>query len=184
MGNCYQSNCDPCTPDSTAINQLVRNAANYARQANTYSVNAENSATNAENSFLQFNSFYLGAFSTPPTTDNEGGAIQEGALYWNTTNTEMYVYQGGAWFPVNVPLGFDQFTNFTTSGTTAPRNLFNRLTDYVSVKDFLCDDGWSVTGDGIHEDTTGIRAASASAKFIYIPSGSETVTSQMNIHKI
>jgi hypothetical protein len=183
MGNCYQSNCDPCTPDSTAINQLVRNAANYARQANTYSVNAENSATNAENSFLQFNSFYLGAFSTPPTTDNEGGAIQEGALYWNTTNTEMYVYQGGAWFPVNVPLGFDQFTNFTTSGTTNPRNLFNRLTDYVSVKDFLCSDGLPVAGDGIHDDTTGIRAAVDAANSIYFPAGSYRVTSQIYITK-
>ena len=178
MGNCYQSNCDPCTPDSTAINQLVRNAANYARQSQTYSVNSANSATNSENSFLQFNKYYLGAFSVAPTTDNQGGAIQEGALYWNTVDSEMYVYDSGVWVTVNEPAPyFDQFTTFATSGTTAPRNLFNRLTDYVSVKDFLCSDGQPVAGDGVHDDTTGIQSAINASRSVYFPEGRYLVTS-------
>jgi hypothetical protein len=146
MGNCHQSNCDPCTPDSTAINQLVRNAANYARQSQTYSVNSENSATNAENIINQglvdieqilndFEELYLGAKNADPTTNNQGGPLQVGALYWNSVSNELKVWNGSVWQTTI----FNQFSLFLTNGTTEQRNLFNRLTDGVTPKDFGAD---------------------------------------------
>lgn len=40
---------------------------------------------------------YLGAKSDPPTTDNEGNPLQEGALYWNTSLNAMFVWDGAFW---------------------------------------------------------------------------------------
>jgi hypothetical protein len=47
----------------------------------------------------------------------------------------------------------------TSTGSNAPRSLANRFADVINVKDFLCDDGSPVAGDGVHDDTTGIQAA-------------------------
>ena len=40
---------------------------------------------------------YLGAFGTAPTTDNDGGALAIGMLYFHTGSTTMYVWDGVAW---------------------------------------------------------------------------------------
>jgi hypothetical protein len=44
-----------------------------------------------------FDSRYLGAKSSDPTVDNDGDALIEGALYFNTTDSDMRVYTGSAW---------------------------------------------------------------------------------------
>ena len=103
MGNCSStSNCNPCGPDFSAINQLATKTASYARQANTY-------ATNAENSWLEFNALYLGAFAVAPTVDNEGDPLQVGALYWNTVSNTIFVWNGTTWVENG---NFNEFTNF------------------------------------------------------------------------
>jgi hypothetical protein len=109
MGNCSStSNCNPCGPDFSAINQLATKAGAYARQANTY-------ATNAENSWLEFNALYLGAFAVAPTVDNEGEPLQVGALYWNTGSNTMFAWNGTTWVENG---NFDEFTNFPLTYTT------------------------------------------------------------------
>lgn len=40
---------------------------------------------------------YLGPFSSNPTTDNDGGALSAGLLYFNTASQEMRVYNGSGW---------------------------------------------------------------------------------------
>jgi hypothetical protein len=143
MGNCSStSNCNPCGPDFSAINQLATKAGAYARQANTY-------ATNAENSWLEFNALYLGAFAVAPTVDNEGDPLQTGALYWNTGSNTMFVWNGTIW----VAADFNEFTPFLATGTTTPRNLVTRTADVVNVKDF------GAVGDGVADDTAAIQAA-------------------------
>lgn len=46
-----------------------------------------------------FDDRYLGAKAVAPTLDNDGDALIDGALYYNTTNNSMYVYDLGttAW---------------------------------------------------------------------------------------
>jgi len=44
-----------------------------------------------------FDDRYLGAKASEPTTDNDGGALITGALYFDTTNTVTRVYTGSAW---------------------------------------------------------------------------------------
>jgi hypothetical protein len=109
MGNCSStSNCNPCGPDFSAINQLATKAGAFARQANTY-------ATNAENSWLEFNALYLGAFAVAPTVDNEGDPLQVGALYWNLGSNTMFAWNGTVWVENG---NFDEFTNFSLPSAT------------------------------------------------------------------
>jgi hypothetical protein len=172
MGNCSStSNCNPCGPDFSAINQLATKAGAYARQANRYSIDAANSAINAENAFLEFNALYLGAFDVAPTTDNEGDPLQVGALYWNSVSSEMFVWDGTIWLPD----AFNEFTPFTATGTTFARNLVTRESDLVNVKDF------GAVGDGVTDDTAAIQSAidavyAVGGGTVYFPSGEYLVS--------
>jgi len=40
---------------------------------------------------------YLGAKASDPTLDNDGDALATGALYFNTTDDKLYVYNGTTW---------------------------------------------------------------------------------------
>jgi len=160
MGNCSStSNCNPCGPDFSAINQLATKAGAYARQANTYSVDAQNA-------WLEFNALYLGSFDTAPTSDNEGNPLQEGALYFNSVSNQMFVWQGASW----IDFDFDEFTPFLATGTTFARNLVTRSADVINVKDF------GAVGDGVTDDGPAFRLArdyveSNGGGVIYVPSG-------------
>ena len=73
------------------------NAATSESNAATSEANALTSANNAAASFDSFDDRYLGAKSTAPTLDNDGNALLEGALYWNSVADVLYVWDGSAW---------------------------------------------------------------------------------------
>ena len=50
--------------------------------------------------FDQFDDTYLGSKSADPTTDNDGQGLHAGDLYYNTTDSEMRVYDGNTWSAV------------------------------------------------------------------------------------
>ena len=74
-----------------------RNEAEAFRNtAETHKNSAAASATAAANSFDSFDDIYLGAKSSAPSTDNDGDALQTGALYFDTTAGKMFVYDGSS----------------------------------------------------------------------------------------
>ena len=54
-------------------------------------------------SFDSFDDRYLGAKGSDPSVDNDGGALLTGALYFNTTSSQMRVYTGSAWEVAYLP---------------------------------------------------------------------------------
>ena len=82
---------------------------------------ASTSATAAAASYDNFDDRYLGAKSgSDPTLDNDGDALVDGALYFNTTNNVMMVYDlGGTTWNRTTPTTTDQGHINTVSGIQA-----------------------------------------------------------------
>ena len=78
---------------ATSASNAATSESNAASSAST----ASTAATNAAASYDAFDDRYLGAKSSAPSVDNDGNALLTGALYWNTTASQMYVWTGSAW---------------------------------------------------------------------------------------
>ena len=81
----------------TAAETAQTNAETAETNAEGYATAAASSASSAATLYDNFDDRYLGTKSSAPTLDNDGNALLTGALYFDTTDTEMYVYTGSAW---------------------------------------------------------------------------------------
>ena len=94
-------------------------AAGSATSASGSASAAAASATSAAASFDSFDDRYLGAKASDPTTDNDGNPLLTGALYWNSTVSEMRVFNGTAWVAAYLPAaGYLPITGGTLTGPT------------------------------------------------------------------
>jgi hypothetical protein len=82
---------------ATSASTSASTATSQANTATTQATNASNSATAAAASYDSFDDRYLGSKSSAPTTDNDGGTLLTGALYFNSSNSIMYNWTGSAW---------------------------------------------------------------------------------------
>ena len=93
-------------------------AAGSATSASNSATAAAGSATSAANSYTTFNDQYLGSKTSDPSTNNSGGALVEGNLYWNSTVNEMRVYDGSAWVAAYLPAaGYLPISGGTLTGS-------------------------------------------------------------------
>lgn len=83
---------DEITPDQL-LDSIKTSENNAAASANIAGVYADSAAQ----SFDDFDDRYLGSKNTDPTTDNDGGPLIVGALYWNTPLAKMKAWDGSAW---------------------------------------------------------------------------------------
>jgi len=96
------------------------NAATSASNASTSATNASASATAAAASYDSFDDRYLGPKASDPTLDNDSNALLTGALYFNTTSSEMRVYSGSAWLAAYLPAtGYLALSGGTMTGAIA-----------------------------------------------------------------
>ena len=79
-------------------------AATSATAAETAETNAETAETNAETAQAAaeaaldtFDDRFLGSKASDPTVDNDGNALLEGAMYYNTTANDIRFYNGSSW---------------------------------------------------------------------------------------
>jgi len=121
------------------------NAATSASNASTSESNAATSANNAAASYDAFDDRYLGAKSSAPTLDNDGNALLTGAIYWNTSNNSLWVWDGSAWDPAafstsgavtsfNTRTGAITLTSADVTGalTYTPLNAASNLSDLAN----------------------------------------------------
>jgi hypothetical protein len=73
------------------------------------------SAAAAATSYDDFDDRYLGSKSTAPTVDNDGNALIEGALYWNSVDNAMYAWTGSEWGSISSTAEIYRF-RFTAAG--------------------------------------------------------------------
>jgi len=105
----------------TAAELAETNAETAETNAETAETNAETAETGAlaaqtaaEAALDEFTDLYLGSKASDPTLDNDGDALQTGAIYWNSTSSEMRVYNGAAWEDFNQ----DSYTKAETYSQT------------------------------------------------------------------
>ena len=79
------------TSETNASNSATTSANEATASANSATA-AAGSASAAAATFDLFDDAYLGAKASNPTLDNDGDALQDGALYFDTTNDVMKVY--------------------------------------------------------------------------------------------
>ena len=119
------------------------------------------SAAAAAASYDSFDDRYLGSKSTAPSVDNDGNALLEGAIYWNSSTDAMYAWTGSEWGSISSTADIYRF-RFTASGgeTTISGTDANGLTlSYIPGKeqvylngvllartsDYTATDGSSIT---------------------------------------
>ena len=82
---------------ASAASTSASSASSSASAAASSATSASTSAANAAASYDSFDDRYLGSKASAPALDNDGDALVTGALYFNTTNNAMYVYDGSSW---------------------------------------------------------------------------------------
>jgi hypothetical protein len=91
---------------TTKAGEASASAASASTSAGTATTKAGEASASAASAAAAYDSFddrYLGAKASNPTLDNDGNALLTGALYWNTTSSEMRVYSGSAWVTAYLP---------------------------------------------------------------------------------
>jgi hypothetical protein len=105
---------DPSANLQAATKQYVDAVAGSATAAAA-------SAAAAETAYDNFDDRYLGAKSTPPTLDNDGNALIEGALYWNSVDNAMYAWDatGSTWGSISSTAAIYRYKFVATGGETS-----------------------------------------------------------------
>jgi len=99
--NAAASSASAASASETASASSQTAAASSETNAAASAVAAAASAASAAATYDSFDDRYLGVFATEPTTDNDGNALVEGTLYFDSTDDAMHVYDGANWLEVN-----------------------------------------------------------------------------------
>jgi hypothetical protein len=106
---------------ATSAENSATASQGYATAASTSAASAATSATSAATTYDNFDDRYLGSKSSPPSVDNDGNTLLVGAIYWNSTLGNMYVWSGTAWVQIATTSVYSAPTIGSTtidSGTT------------------------------------------------------------------
>lgn len=94
---------------ASAASTSASNASTSASNASSSASAAASSASSAAASYDSFDDRYLGAKSSDPTLDNDSQTLIDGALYFDTTNNVMKVYDlGNTTWKRTTPTSSDQ----------------------------------------------------------------------------
>ena len=114
----------PTASQISSAETYATNASNSASAAAVSESNAGTSETNAAASYDAFDDRYLGSKSSAPSVDNDGNTLLDGALYWNTTDNNMYVYNlgGTAWVTVSNTVASSAAASSASAAATSASN--------------------------------------------------------------
>ena len=91
----FASNSDTKLATQQSIKAYVDNVTGLLLTANSSSSSSRNSSSRSQAALDTFTDQFLGSKSSDPSTDNDGDALTDGDLYFNTTDNVMKVYDLG-----------------------------------------------------------------------------------------
>ena len=134
---------------STSASNAATSETNAASSASSAASSASSASASADAALSALDSFddrYLGQKASDPALDNDGNALVAGALYFNTTDGIMRVYDGSVWVAAYASL----------SGAMLQSNNLSDVLDVVAARTNL---GLAtVAATGAYSDLTGIPA--------------------------
>jgi hypothetical protein len=135
------------------------NAASSASAASTSASNAASSEAAAAAIFDNFDDSYLGAKASNPSVDNDGDPLDDGALYFDTTNNVMKVYDLGTttWFQLT-PTVANQNNINTVAAISA--DITQAATDSADIQTVAADSADIQTLADIEDGTVATNAIS------------------------
>jgi hypothetical protein len=117
---------------ATSANSSAVEALSALTSASSATVSASSAATSASSAATTYDNFddrYLGSKSSAPTVDNDGNTLLVGAIYWNSTLNNMYVWSGSTWVQIATTSVYTAPTIGTTSiGSGATVSTITALT--------------------------------------------------------
>jgi len=119
----------------TNIGTSEANAATSATNAANSATAAAGSASAAEATFDLFDDAFLGSKTSDPSVDNDGNALQDGALYFDTTNDVMKVYNLSStqWLQLTPTVTNQNNINAVNSNSTNINSVASNSTNINSV---------------------------------------------------
>ena len=104
-------------------------AQGYAAIADTKAGEAAGAASTS----IEIGKRYLGGFASAPSTDNQGGVIESGAVYYNTTTGKVLTWTGTAWTEgLSAVAGVSSLNGLTGDLELAPVNMTSPGPIYVT----------------------------------------------------
>jgi chemotaxis protein histidine kinase CheA len=132
---------------ATSAASSATTATTKASEASSSATAAAASAASAATALDNFDDRYLGAKASAPSTDNDGDPLVTGAIYFDTTDDVLNVYDGTAWVAAaTAEADVQSFTDYVYTAT-ASQTAFSGADDNantLAVSDFMI-----VTRNGI-----------------------------------
>lgn len=91
------------TASATTATTKAGEAAASATAAATSAAQAQATQVAIEAVYDSFDDRYLGMKPSAPTVDNDGGALQIGALYFDTTSQQLFIRTASGWLAAYIP---------------------------------------------------------------------------------
>lgn len=175
---------------ATDANTSKLSAVSSADAASASAVSANQSALDAIEALDEFTDIYLGRKVTAPTVDNDGNALVEGTIYWNTTSKSLFIHDGTMWDPAvfdvsgtvtsfNGRDGAVTLTNSDVTGATGQDLSVVGTPSFASVKvtGRITEQVYNLTGTAINPANGTIQYKTVSANTTF----TETLTSGQSV---
>lgn len=112
----------------TVATNLEGTVGIHVTTASNFAAQAEDSATNAALLYDMLTDIYLGVKASDPKLDNDGNALQLGALYFNSVSNSLLVYNDSTWDTINTVDAYSKTevqtvlprVGFDTTNVTSP----------------------------------------------------------------
>jgi hypothetical protein len=106
---------DPTSPiRKDQFDELVEDTTGVVAEVADLLAQTQAAAAEALVTLDNFEDVYLGAKSADPLVDNDGDALVEGQLYWNSTANNLRVYDGASWAVYSAQVGISNVVDDTS----------------------------------------------------------------------